>query len=384
METGGLMGGGEKGSLLLDLPVRLSRQDYCNAAVLYQKKHGSAAGKKAVVCLVAVAFSILIGCMAFAALAGGGDAALQLFFILVFFSLILGGGWVLERFLLYHRASGDYASSELLRQESAVRFYQNGVVSLSPTGRHLFLWEELDGALEKEWGLLLYRKDKIIALPGRVLDQGSAEYLHGLLSVKMGKKYRIEDFVIPTGPFVCPPAEENEGPEHAPEPVFLEICALQNSYGWRKKQKRRWLATAVLCSGCFGVFCLALFSVFHPFSTGVLAGITGFGVCFVAFLAVLLQMGRKNGSEMEQPVTFRFAAEGLEYEQGREKTFIPWRLVNRIQAKPDGYLVEYDGYCSLFIEKQTLYHPEGSESSEVLAGKIESIFNRCAPPAKGR
>lgn len=373
-----------QGDLLLDLPVQLSEKDYCSAALLYQRLHGSPFLKKAMIFLILTISSAMISCILFALLAGGGIIAVHLVLLILLFCVVLGGGYFLEQRFLLKNAAQTYQSSQLLRQKMAVRFYQHGVSSLSPNGRHLFLWDEVDGALENEWGIILYKRNNIIALPGSALDSGALHYLHGLLSVKLGHRYRIERFVLPTGDTVDAPLPEAGEKDIPPDYIFFEVCAVQNSPQWEKRQKLQWIAIYAAISLLFGVFCFVSFVLFDWIEFCYIAGAAGFLLCFFVFLFIFLYKNKTKKDEEEQIMFLRFAPTGMEVEQKRDKFFIPWRLIDCVRKKENGFLIEYDGHCNVWIEKSTLFQSTGNKTKEELFNQVENIFKEYMPSEKNR
>ncbi len=367
-------------TLLLDLPVKLSRPDYCSAVLLYHQNHGSPVIKKLYLFVAAAAFSGMISCAVFAALVGGRALAQALGAVTLFFGAMVTGFFQWERYRCIQNARRTYGKSKLLGQAAAVQFYQYGVAFLSPTGRDLLLWDEIEGAVENHWGLILYRRNRLIAIPGGGLDQGAVDYLHGLLAVKLQKKYRVRAFMTAFGPVVPPPLPVPLVEEIPLPDVFFQVTAARhNAQGSQRRPGIKWFIGSSLCALGFGALCGALYALFCSSGTSWIITLCGCIVCFLAFQIFAYQENKKDAFLREKEVILRFSPSGLEIQREREKSFIPWQLVNHVEKRPGGFLIEYDGYCTFWIDSGGLTQPESGQSSQALAIELDRILTRYAP-----
>ena len=102
------------------------------------------------------------------------------------------------------------------------------------------------------------------------------------------------------------------------------------------------------------------------------------------FLFIFLYKNKTKKDEEEQIMFLRFAPTGMEVEQKRDKFFIPWRLIDCVRKKENGFLIEYDGHCNVWIEKSTLFQSTGNKTKEELFNQVENIFKEYMPSEKNR
>ncbi len=365
--------------LLLELPVQLTQQDYIDANLLYRKSHGSPRARKTFWLAVLAATAGMAACVVLSALAGAVETAIQLAWLCGVFCVFTVLFLLLDRVLFCKRAARVYQNSRLLSQPRAVCFFQDGLSAVSASGRSMSSWEELDGAAENKWGLVLYRENVMFAVPGRVLDQGAADYLHRLLAFKLGSRYRVEQFVEPAGPVVAIPGERIQK-DQPPPAVFFTVQAFGERPELRNSPKQQLLPAVAGSFLLFGIVCGAAFALGLRWSIIWGSAVSGAVLFLMGWMVPAMYRARRAApKKIDSQTILRFSPTGFEHENKWEKAFVPWALVDSVCEAPSGFLVRYDACSQIWIEKDTLTIPGTNQSPAALAAELTQIFARYAP-----
>lgn len=381
--------------LLIEVPGDLTKEDYIEANLLYQREKGKKSANW-LIPLYCVLGACFCGCVIISFMAGMNRTGWLLIGMFILCTLGIGYIFWLQRCLIRRRAEKIYENSMLLKEGRNLAFYEHFVEGCSYTGMERRLWTEFDGGAENEKVMILYYGSVMMVVPSRAVDSGASIYLSGLFANRLEEKYHKRACLQAFGKPIPPP-----------EPI--EVKKEDISFVHQKKEAGpcfyfhqgvaeawREIRGKVLfyCSVCSLIFSMFLTVFFYSGLDGRLFSVqtllwflllfAGIGGFLYLLLSVRYRKEIKNTLGNGEASLHMLEA-GIEVVTRNKSSFVPWTLLNGLVERDTYFVLKYDRYYRLYIPKEGLYvlSSDKKEKNDAVA-QLKKLINHRQPPISDR